>query len=426
MKKYIAAICSLSLLLSLTNCSTDDATGHSNLEIGDAPTLTIDFPGGKTITLIEDDSTFPFTITTSEAKPYDIDITIRQIGGDATLHDDYEMPTSLRLPAYKTSISGEVEIFSDAIIEGTETLKIEIAGITNNSNVTPLVVDFSILNLEANDLAVHLSWDMSEPTTDSFGNIISPTDFADLVFSLSTTPDNSGDIDVADGASFEDLVIDSSIADGTYYLSTSFYAANENITRDLNLTLDHSQDGVEASSIIFPAAISNLGTCNLNYFVLAKVVKTGSNYIIEEIGEQSYTSLPYVSWPNGADVTDTSGTYPSNIEVKEICDGFFIKGINAAWMLDFWGEEIQPETEADVFAKLSSDGKFVIESQLIFTTLYDGSSYDYTIKGEGTYDSTLGVLHLEYYLDQDGFDVSGWANENGYITTTYFEANVTR
>ena len=36
-----------------------------------------------------------------------------------------------------------------------------------------------------------------------------------------------------------------------------------------------------------------------------------------------------------------------------------------------------------------------------------------------------GALHLEYYLDQEGFDVSGWMFDNGYMATNYFLADVT-
>lgn len=422
MKKYIASLCSLSLLLSLTNCSTDDATGASNLDIGAAPTLTVSFPSGKSNTLIEDGSVFPFTITSSEAKPYDINITISQIGGDATLHSDYEMPTSLRLPANSTSIAGEIEILSDDVIEDTETLKIEIGGITNNSNLTPLVVDFTILNYADGDLAMEMEWESSTTLTDNSGNEIDPTDLADLRLLITDVPYTTV-VHEADGAGFESNVLSGDDPDGEYYVVADFYAASEDYVRNLNLTLSLSQTGVNTGETFsFAEALNTAQTCEEAYYIMAKITKSGDSYTIEEVGQSSFETHTW-SGVDGYDSYAPEG-WDSKITTSTDCEGTFILGLNAEWILNVWSEEVQ--TEGNVYYTIDGAGNITIPSQYVFTTLYSGSLYDYTVSGTGTYDDSgeKPVMHLEYVLDQDGFDVGAYWNGEGEMDTPYFVADI--
>ena len=427
-KSIFSFVAALTLGIFMVGCEQEDDTGYSTLipnstDLGITTEIT-------NVTLVEDNSVYEFTASISEVQLVDVKLYAFQVSGDATLGDDFTLDQSLVIPAGSTSVTGEIKIIQDDIYEETETAKIQIGNNkTANATEATATMNFTILNYSEGDLVLDLSWAMASAATDDSGTEIDPEDFADMRLVISSTPDNTGDIDVADGAGFETIVLPSDLPDGDYYIVSDFYAANADIVRDLNLSLNLYQNGIiNDDHYDFANAISNLGTCDLNFYVMAKIVKSGTTYTYENVSTQSYELSVYTPWEGGFDSVDAwspAEGYASHLETKEICDGFFILGINAEWMLNSWGEEIQPDSEAEVFAVLNADGTFTIASQPIFTTKYDGSLYPYTVSGSGTYDLTTGVLHLEYYLDQEGFDVSGWMFDNGYMDTNYFLADVT-
>ena len=429
-KNYKSIFSYLGLLttaLFVVSCDQEDNTGFSTLE-PTSPTLTITTSVSNK-SLIEDDSVYEFTATLSTVQLVDIKLFITQVDGDATNGDDYTVDGSLVIPAGSTSAKGKITILSDDLIEATETVKIQIADSrTANAAFTPAFMEFTILNYTDGDLAIDLSWALASKTTDNAGNEISATDFADMRLLISTEPNNIDLIGGADGGAFETFVLSSSTPNGVYYIVADFYDANSDIVRDLDLSLELNQAGViNGDAYSYPAAINNLGICELNFYVMAKITKVGNSYTFEDVRTQSYELSTYTPWDYGFDTVDAwspAEGYSSHIQTKEICDGFFILGLNAEWMLNSWGEEIQPGA-SEVFAVLDADGTFTIASQSIFTTKYSGSLYPYTVKGSGTYDSSTGELSIKYYLDQEGFDVSGWMFANGYMGTKYFEANVT-
>lgn len=425
-KSIFSYIAALTIGFFIVSCDQEDVTGLSTL-VPASPTLSVSTEVSSA-SLIEDNSVYTFTATLSTPQLVDVKLFVSQIGGDATAGSDYTVDGSLTISAGATSASGEIKILSDDLIEATETVQIQIGdNATSNAAMTPATMDFTILNYADGDLVVDMGWAMST-TTDDAGNAISATDFADLRLLISTSPNNSDLIGGADGGSFETYVLTADTPDGDYYVVADFYDASRDIIRDLDLNLTFNQAGViNGDNYSYPAAISNLGICDLNFYVMTKITKSGSSYTFEDVSTQSYEFSVYSPWDYGFDSVDAwspAEGYSSHIETKEICDGFFIQGLNAEWMLNSWGEEIQPGA-AEVFASLASDGTFTINSQSVFTTKYDGSLYPYTITGSGTFDSGSGELHVEYYLDQEGFDVSGWMFDNGYMDTDYFEATVT-
>lgn len=415
-------------------CSDDDFTGDSTMQAS-APTLSValvDFNNSET--LVEDDSTYDFTVSISEPQIVNVVVYLEQTGGDATEGDDFTFPHTVTIPAGSTSASGTITILSDDLIEENESVEITI-GTGNESNVAAVnseTVTFNIGNLEEGELMLNLSWSIDGATTDDTGTAISATDFADLRFLLvpDVTFTNSDIVAGADGGSFESFTIGDEVPDGEYYVVADFYAANENISRDISLELQFDQVGViNEDTYTFPAALNNgLGTCSLNYFVMAKVTKSGDNYTIEKVGTQSYDLIEYTAYPNGYDVMDVISApdgWSSQIEAKEICGGLLITGINATWMFDVWGEEIQ--TEVPVNASVDANGNITIDSQYIFTTLWNEGLYDYTISGTGTYDAAAGTIKLEYNLDQEGFSPNAdyWFPE-GYMSTELFVAEVSQ
>ena len=116
---------------------------------------------------------------------------------------------------------------------------------------------------------------------------------------------------------------------------------------------------------------------------------------------------------------------PSMITTTYDCDGDLIFGLNHSWMWNIWGEEIVEE--GNVYFTIDDAGVITIEDQYIFTTLFDGALYDYTVSGTGVYDDSgdSPTMTIQYNLDQEGFSPNEYWNSVGAMATPYFEAVVT-
>jgi hypothetical protein len=416
-KSIFSYLAALTTVLFVVGCDQEDNTGFSTLE-PTSPTLSVT-TSVSSKSLIEDDSTYEFTATLSTVQLVDVKLFIMQVDGDATNGEDYTVDGSLVIPAGSTSAKGKITILSDNLIEATETVKIQIGdNRTANSTITPVFMEFTILNYTDGDLAIDLAWEMASTTTDNSGEVIDPTDFADMRLLISSEPNNTDLIDGADGGSFESLVLPANTPDGIYYVVADFYDANSDIVRDLNLSLELNQAGViNGDSYEFPAVINNANVCENNFAVLAKVTKSGNNYTFEYLGINNFENQ-IVSW------LGTDADYDSQVKTGVDCNGMVISGLNAEWMLDFWGEIV---TKAGtVYYTVNGAGIVTITNQFLYTTTYNGAVQpNYNISGTGTYNAVSGELYIQYYLDQDGFSPSNWAFSNGYQSTPYFEATLT-
>lgn len=383
----------------IISCDEDDQVGAS-VSTPSSPTISfiLDFSNP---TLIEDDSKHTYTVSLSETQIVDVKLHVSQIGGTAGA-DDYEMTGLVTIPAGYLSASGSITILKDDLIEPTETLKVQIGGVTTaNAALTPVTTEFTILNYTEGDLAIDMSWAMSIATDDT-GEEISATDFADMVLSISTTPDLTGEFDGADGGSFETYVLSGDEPDGDYYVIAYFWDANADIIRNLDMSLEFNQAGViNGESYEFPGAISNASICDNNFFVMTKIVKSGTNYTFEDVSINNFTNQQ-TSW------SGTDAGFDSEVTTGVDCGGMVIAGLNAGWILDFWGEEI---TDAGVVHyTVDATGAVTIPEQFLFTTLYSGDVQpDYYIEGTGTYDAAAGTLDIAYKLWQPDFanDLSG-------------------
>jgi len=412
----------LGVFLFAYACNEDTFTEDSVAVVG-SPSLTVTLDFNNSVTLVEQEATYGFTVSLSEPQISDVRVYLTQTGGTATDGEDFSFPDIVTIPAGALSMSDVISIHADDLVEETESVSINITSgkEANVNSIDGETISFTILNLTGGDLGVGLSWDMSN-TTDDTGTVLSPTDFADLRLLIATAPSNA-DADVvggADGGSCEAYTFTESQPDGEYYVVADFYAASD-IVRDLDLTVTFDQTGViNGQTHMFPAVLNTASVCDAYYAVLAKFTKSGSSYSFEEIGANSFAVIPWT----GIDATDAFacvGGCDSQITSSIDCTGTFLRGINANWMVGSWGETI--EEEANVYYTDDGAGNITIPSQYIFTTLYSGSLYDYTISGTGVIDGT-GTLTLQYYLDQEGFGVSEWMFDNGYMTTDYFEAIV--
>ncbi|MDT8416167.1 MAG: hypothetical protein RQ864_00035 [Lutibacter sp.] len=291
-KSIFSYLAALTTALFVVSCDQEDNTGFGTL-VPTSPTLSVT-TSVSSKSLIEDDSVYEFTATLSEPQLVDVKLFVNQIAGDASNGDDYTVDGSLVIPAGATSAKGKVKILSDDLIEATETVKLQIGdNLTANASITPVTMDFTILNYTDGDLAIDLSWAMASVTTDNSGVEIDPTDFADLRLLVSTGPNNTDIIGEPDGSTFV-LTLDT--PDGEYYIVADFVEANNKIIRDLDLTLTLNQSGViNNDSDEFPAALNSGNSCSTVYYVLAKIVKSGDSYTISPLGEKSpVTASPFI------------------------------------------------------------------------------------------------------------------------------------
>lgn len=133
------------LSLAIISCDKDDQVGFSaQTPSGASVAYDLDFDNPILFEEIDGDNTFDYTITLSERQIVDVKFYISQIGGTAD-GDDFEMTELIIIPAGYTSGMGSITIFGDEVIEGDETIQIQISDQrTVNATNTPLVVNVNI------------------------------------------------------------------------------------------------------------------------------------------------------------------------------------------------------------------------------------------------------------------------------------------
>lgn len=433
MKKSIKNIFFLLTLIAMIgiatiSCDREEYTGYSTL-VPTSPTITVTPAFTSPLVLTEDNTKHKVTVTLSEPQVADIKLYISQIDGTADA-SDYVVTNSVVIPVGSTSASAEIQILSDDIKEETETLTLQIGDAkTANASLTPVNVMFEIHNLTADDLTVGMSWETD--VAESVGLDLDPTEAVDLRLLL---VDSNGEIvDVADGSSFEELVLaGADLDDGEYRIATDLYstinAGDYNALITLDIQLNFSQVGLIDTLISLPQAMTNQFVCENYRVYLASVTKTGSTYSLKKA--LAHPSSPHTGKWFGTDGQYLDGgayVYPeSKVETKIGCAGFLIYGLNNGWISDFWGEEVIDEGEV-VYTFDQEAGTVNIDRQYAFTTLYSGAEYPYEIEGTGTLDVSgeYATMTITYELFQDGFSPSQWGFENGYMESTKFTAVLT-
>ena len=126
--------------------------------------------------------------------------------------------------------------------------------------------------------------------------------------------------------------------------------------------------------------------------------------------------------------TDGQGdyTYPSQVVTAVSGTQLAVTGMSKGFIEDFWGEAV---TSGGTFKMtVNVNGTVDIPRQYIFTTTYKGESYDYEVKGSGTWDNcgskpTLTITYDIYYPG----DAKGIAaSYSSYLgNKTYLSAKLT-
>lgn len=414
------------LLLGVVSCdtATQEVSPIVEPDVNSYPTVT-----GltlKTTGTIREGDTIVYTITTSA--PINRSITFSPVlNEDATTlveGDDFDFEGGT-VNAWETE--GELWIIShkDFIGEpaGIVSFSLEVQSIAEKYLLHPDNV-FPTAEVTINPgLWLDISMDWS--TDDDIDIVIFQEDATDPFFDIAYS-DQGATVAQPEGSY---AIERNSI--GTFYVSIMHWGAD---AFDYTFTIGSASDGIETITGTFQSDYlraydidpwTDWGGCYTSYRVL-KVVNDGTNYTVTKLDE--YTPADYI------DVADLIGTWSGNdgsdpfimyatdsVYVTEENGESLVWGLCSGWMVDFWGETVQEGNPVPM--RVYANGDVFIPYNYYWTTLYNGSDYDYYIYGSGTYDAGTG-LHIEYEMDQDGFLCAGWLFDT-YGLNPYFTADLT-
>ena len=418
----------MALLFFIFSCDKEDYTGDSQL-VPTSPTATITVANSN-MTLVEQDKVYDFVITLSGVQISDVIFYVTVLeGATATLNTDFTIENTgakVRIPAGKTTGTASIKVLADELIESQETFSIQIGDErTANVSFTPAVVNFTVDNDASGDLEMHMSWSTENPVFDTDGEELGGDDVADLIFSIE---DASGTVvGVADGGSFEDYVLSSTLADGVYTLKALFYGVLDlgdfSTGEYLDVTLDFFQPGVLSKSLSFSSIMTTAAPCDFEA-TLATVTKSGSSYTIASIGTAEFAVdySKFVGSYGGADGSYGAGAnwmFAADITMTDNGTNLDVDGVNFGWMPAIWGETVTSTIPFKL--TLNADGTLTIADQYYMTTDWEGTAYDYNISGTGTWSSCSPSTMIIHY------DIGGlgpWLLANGYSYTDYFIADI--
>lgn len=203
---------------------------------------------------------------------------------------------------------------------------------------------------------------------------------------------------IDDGNANESFADFASLADGDYVLGVDIFstinAGDFNKAIKLSMSLQFDQLGITDTKLDYPDVMTNANPCALYRTYLANVTKAGAVYTITR--SVSYKAPETVTWTGKDDV------YDSQITTTESCSGKTMKGLNAGWMLDYWGEII---TSGGVVSYTVSGTTITIPLQKFCKTTWKGAAQpEYSIQGTGTIDNSgpKPVYTIKYDLIQSG------------------------
>lgn len=338
--KFIKSTLALSAFLLMFSCSEDDASKQSTqTPTSTALTVTIGFNENQS--LVEADRDFDFTVNLSNPQIVDVIVNIDQTSGTATNGEDFEVPSTILIPAGQTSAPGTIKIFEDDLFEETETAEISIAMSNEaNASVTPQIVTFEILNVTEDDLVVDLSWTSQTLITDNLGNEIDAEDLADLklLVTAPVIPFAASDVFVTVDLEFgfEQWIFSSTNPDGPIHLAADFWdiADYGDAYTDLDLTLTFNQKGKINDEIVTIASALNTAYASCQQVVLASVNKAGTDYSIEAAGVNNAIAVADGTYVGSYTVSTTvAGAFGLQFDqIVELTDlGGGIRQFNGDW-----------------------------------------------------------------------------------------------
>lgn len=285
-KSYSLLLILLVLGVAIASCEKDDYTGYSTLEASDAKGTLSWSAAAPPASMVEQDTTFNFTITLDKPQVADIHIVIKQTGGNATKDSDFTLTDEIIIPAYQTTGSGAFKVIADENIETNETVTFQIGDISlGNMNFTPQSFTVELQNFVKPNLDLTFDWGGTVSYDGAEVELCDEVDIDILVFDVDEN--DLGIYGAATGDCPEHLTLEG-LADGDYYLWANLYtstvAPTDGTVVSMPITISATQPGLFEGVTYnqLPASIftSEDTPGPLTLKKIAKVTISGINYTI--------------------------------------------------------------------------------------------------------------------------------------------------
>lgn len=285
-KSYSLLLILLVLGVAIASCEKDDYTGYSTLEASDAKGTLSWSAAAPPASMVEQDTTFNFTITLDKPQVADIHIVIKQTGGNATKDSDFTLTDEIIIPAYQTTGSGAFKVIADENIETNETVTFQIGDISlGNMNFTPQSFTVELQNFVKPNLDLTFDWGGTVSYDGAEVELCDEVDIDILVFDVDNN--DLGIYGAATGACPEHLNLEG-LVDGDYYLWANLYASTvaptDGTIVSMPITVTATQPGLfenvvynqQAASVITSSDPTDGSTLK----PVAKVTVVGTTYTI--------------------------------------------------------------------------------------------------------------------------------------------------
>ncbi len=329
----------LFLLVIITSCNKEEYTEYSTLAVADVTaTLNADLPNS----IMEQDSTFIFTITLD--KPQVVDLSFKMSLGESTASEghDFDYTHEIVIPAYKTSGKGEIKIYRDLIIEPTESFTI-VFGAASTPNVNFVQAEHTMELTNDAD---------AKPTATINANIVTSLTEEDVTYPFTIDLDQAQIIDLTFSMALADGATATEGEDFDFTHSITIPAGDLSGAGEIKIYRDSAFEETEYFTIIFgepETAGVNFGPTNFD-MELFNFVDPNLNMVFEWDGtatvdgqEVSFCEqvdldvLVFDTDGNDLGIYDAAtGACPEYMTFSDLADGTY------ELVVDLWSSGITP------------------------------------------------------------------------------------
>mgnify|MGYP003110819117 CR=1 FL=1 len=311
MKKINIYILGLLLIFIGSSCEDEDFTGKASLEPVSGVSASVDVSDIQSSYLESNEDTMRIVLTLSELQSgADAVFHATQIGGDATLDEDYVFIDEDGLGLAKKVIPAKsdlqtltwsIVVLDDCVGESTETVELQFGDErTANVSIDPVTSSFSINNYRADIPVITMEWGTDLNGEDiEFGNGDNGWAVADIDMDLLLLDDQGqlvANYSAATGSNPEELPFaagdGSELPDGTYYLLADMWSSFD--------------VGADADPVEFPLFF-NFTRCGGSLNTNATFNGFDSNGYLAE-GTYQSGAIAYMVTKQGQNITVNDGT----------------------------------------------------------------------------------------------------------------------
>ena len=302
------------LVISCDKLDNNDGEGYSKLNPTTDVKGTVNWTGTTNITVNEiAANNYDYTVTIDKPQVVPININIVKVSGTAELGKDISYDELITIPAYATSVTGNIHILDDCTVEGVEEITLRISDVrTANASIPAKDIKFTINNnFSSVNSTLDLEFDFNKTVTFNGSQVSLCTVGYDMDFYITDSAfADTGYYGAAASGCPEVISLSTNptaanyLANGTYYVFYDVYDTG-NLNGGANTTNDGFQNYYhEPFKIPVTVNYSRCGSLDPGVF--------------------HQESKYYASSTNGSGVIDTSfGTTSTYVVTIEVNAGVF-------------------------------------------------------------------------------------------------------